>query len=392
MVGSLAYTTGRASPLSTEPSIGVASEYSSNPYLDSDNSHSVSDVAVLASAPTRYDLDAAHYALTPSIRYADGSSYASLAANYFHLNGTASFLGDLSNLTLTSGFGRDSSLFQNGLSNNGIGVRTDSTSAGLDWQRHLNERVTLMLDAGWSRVLYNDSAVSTGLVDYHYVSEAASASYAVDERSNLQFSANAGQYTATNGITNSKNYGLQVGYGRQLTEIWTMSTSIGATRSENSEKIYEGPVLEGSAEVGPILLGTIKSQQSGPTYSAGVSRQGERVDLSVTASRAFVPSGFQFLSRQDLASLALTYTYSERWKFSTKLNYQQTATPAADGESFTVRYFSGQLSAQWYWTPQWVISLQGTWIRSSYDLPVTVSAQSTGASLQITRQFLRIDL
>jgi len=375
-----------------EPSVGLSTEYSSNPYLESEAARSVTDEALVANAPIHYDLDAAHFSLTPSVRYADSSSYASLASNYFHLNGNATFSGDLSTLALTTAFGRDSSLFQSGLSSNGIGVRTDSSSAQLDWQRYLTQRTILTLDAGWNRVLYNDNGLSTGLVDYRYVSLASSLSYSVDERSNAQISANAGQYTALNGITGSKNYGLQVGYGRQLTEIWTMSTSLGYTRADNSEKIFEDPSMVGSTQVGPILLGTVESSQTGPVYSAGVSRRGERVDISASASRAFVPSGFQFLSRQDVASLSLTYTYSERWKYNAKLNYQETATPAANSELFTVHYFSGQLSAQWYWTPQWIISLQTTWNQLRYDVAVPVSAQSTGASLQITRQFLRIDL
>jgi hypothetical protein len=391
MAGILAYGAGRAGPLSMEPSIGLATEYSSNPYLAGEGGRPVNDEAVLADAPTYYDLDAAHFALTPSVRYANSSSYASLASNYFHLNGKASFSSDLSTLALTTAFGRDSSLFENGLSSNGIGVRTDSSSAQLDWQRYLNQRTILTLDGGWNRVFYNDSGLSTGLVDYRYISLASSVSYAVDERSNVQISANAGQYTALNGITGSKNYGLQLGYGRQLTEIWTMSASLGYTRADNSEKLFEGPFFIGSMEVGPILVGTAKSQQTGPVYSAGVSRRGERVDISASASRAFVPSGFQFLSRQDVASLALTYTHSERWKYSAKLNYQETATPGPEGELFTVHYFLGQLSAQWYWTPQWVISVQTTLIRSKYDISAPVNAESTGASLQITRQFLRID-
>jgi hypothetical protein len=35
--------------------------------------------------------------------------------------------------------------------------------------------------------------------------------------------------------------------------------------------------------------------------------------------------------------------------------------------------------------------MQTTWVKSKYEVPF-VSAQSTGASLEISRQFLRIDL
>ena len=113
--------------------------------------------------------------------------------------------------------------------------------------------------------------------------------------------------------------------------------------------------------------------------------------MTLSASRAFRPSGFEFLSRADVAEIGVSFTRSERWKFGAKVNYSNTATPAPGGGLATVRYLSGQLSADWHWTPTWVISLNTTWVNVKYVTP-PISAQSTGVSLQISRQFLRIDL
>ena len=144
-----------------EPTLGLASEYASNPYLLSAGVRAVNDEAILAEAPTRYDMDGTQFSLVPRIRYSDsGGSYASLASNYFHLNAGAAFADDLDTLSVTAAFGRDSSLYQNGLSSNGVGVRSDSSSAGADWQRVLTERSLLDLSVNWSRVLYNQGAVS----------------------------------------------------------------------------------------------------------------------------------------------------------------------------------------------------------------------------------------
>jgi hypothetical protein len=375
-----------------EPLLGVASEYSSNPYLLSAGERAVSDVAVLLNAPINYDLDSTHFSLVPSIRYSDsGGSYASLASNYFHLNATAVFSGDVDSLSMKAGFGRDSSLYQNGLSSNGIGVRADSSSAGVDWQRAMTERFQLDLTANWARVLYDQSAASTGLVDYRYVSGGPSATFAVSERGKFQVLASAGQYEALDGITKSRNYNLQLGFDRQLTEIWTLSTSLGYAKSYNSQEIFYGPFFIGTIEFGPYLLGTVESEQKGPVYNASLTRRGERLTVTASASRAFLPSGFEYLSRQDIAELSLNYTRSERWTFGAKVDYQNTATPYSNGALLAVRYFSGQLSADWHWTQNWVISLHTTWVGSKYQMPA-ISAQSTGASLEISRQFLRIDL
>jgi hypothetical protein len=374
-----------------EPLLGVASEYSSNPYLLSTGGHAVSDVAVLLNAPTNYDLDSTHLALLPSIRYSDSGSYASLASNYFHLNASAQFSSDVNSFSLKAGFGRDSSLYQNGLSSNGIGVRADSSSAGMDWERAITERFQWGLSANWARVLYDQGAATTGLVDYRYVSGGPSATFAVSERDKFQILASAGQYQALDGITKSKNYNLQLGFDRQLTEIWTLSTSLGYAKSDNSQKVFYGPFFIGPVEFGPYLLGTLESEQKGPVYNASLTRQGEQLTVTASASRAFLPSGFEYLSRQDIAELNLSYTRSERWTFGAKVDYQNTATPYSNGALLSVRYFSGQLSADWHWTQNWLISLHTTWVSSKYDMP-SISAQSTGASLEISRQFLRIDL
>lgn len=381
LVGSLLTSVARAGPLSTTPLIGVSADYASNPYLLSSGGHSVSDAALLMSAPTLYDLDSAHFALVPSFRYSDSGSYASLNSNYVHVNGSAQFLTDVNSLSMTGSYGRDSSLYQNGLISGGVGVRSDSSSAGIDWQRAMTERSKFELDAGWSRVLYDQSAEQEGLVNYHYLSEGSILSYDLTERNKLKVLAGAGQYTALNGITESKNYYLQLGLDRKLTELWTLSTSVGYSRSDNSQKIYYGP----------YYLGMVTSEQKGTVYSASLIRQREVWTLTARASRAYLPSGFEYLSRQDLASLVANYTLSERWAFAAEGDFTTTATPSSTGELATVRYYSGKLSASWNWTPQWVISLQATWVRVKYELPPE-NPQSSGISLQISRQFLRIDL
>jgi hypothetical protein len=82
---------------------------------------------------------------------------------------------------------------------------------------------------------------------------------------------------------------------------------------------------------------------------------------------------------------------SERWSYTARLSYFDTDTPNLQGAPSTSRYYSGQLSATWHWTEQWMLSLTTTWISARYGAP-NPSAQSTGVSLQLSRQFLRTDL
>jgi len=380
MSGFLANASG-ASPLSMQPTIGVSTEYASNPYLLAAGARAVSDAALLLSDPILYDLDSTHFTLAPSVRYSDSGSYASLNSNYVHINGGAQFGDDLDTLSLSASFGRDSSLYQNGLTSGGVGVRSDVSTSGIDWLRAITERLQFELDASWARVLYDQSATSEGLFDYRYLSEGSVLSYDLTERDKIKVLGGAGQYLALDGATKSSNLNLQVGWQRRLTEIWKFSASVGYARSNNIAYFFSGP----------YLLGTVTSVQKGPVYNASAVREGEKFTLTASASRAFRPSGFEFLSRQDTAELNVSYTLSERWSFGAKGDFTRAATPQFNGPQVTQQYFSETTSVSWHWTPTWVLSLQATWVNVKYDLP-PLSADSSGVALQISRQFLRMDL
>jgi hypothetical protein len=383
--------TGKADPLSIEPLVGVSTEYSSNPFLLGGHSRGVNDEAISVDAPIRYDLDSVHYTLLPGVRYSDKGSYSSLDSNYFHLNGTAAYTSDLDTLTVSLGARRDSSLQQYALASNGVGVRADSLAAGASWQRALTERTAIVSGFSFSRALYNEAAAATGLADYRYLSEFVGPQYALSERDMLQLSVSAGQYESLDKITASHTVGAQFGLTHQLTEIWTLSATAGYSKSNNSQSEYIGPFVIGGVVFGPYYLGLAKFVQRGPVFGASVKRTGETMTLTANASRAYTPTGFEYLSRQDSVDVDLNKVLSERWSYTARLSYIDTNTPNLKGEPSTPRYYSGQLSATWHWTAQWMLSLTTTWISARYTAP-TPSAQSTGVSLQLSRQFLRTDL
>jgi hypothetical protein len=391
-MGLISSSLGRAEPLSIQPTVGVATDYSSNPYLLPAGGHSVSDAALLISAPASYDADALHLSLSPSIRYSTSGSYASLESNYFRLSGGAQYTTDVDTVSLTSSIGRDSSLYQSGLKSGGVGVRSDSDSAAGDWQRVLTSRAVFDLNIGWNRVLYDQTGDEEGLVDYRYLSEGSSASYAYNELTTLQLTAGAGQYTALNGNTRSQNYSLSLGMTRQLTEDWTLVASAGYAKSNNSVNLYEGPFLVDGVVYGPYFVGTAKSSQQGPVYNLNLTHQGETVTVALTGSRAYRPSGFEYLSRTDAFELDVTRTLSERWSLGTALNYTNVATPYVNGSLASLRYFNPQFSANYHWTPTWTLSLRTNWTKLQNQEPPPQHAASTSVSLEISRKFLRIDL
>jgi hypothetical protein len=179
---------------------------------------------------------------------------------------------------------------------------------------------------------------------------------------------------------------------RLLTQYWTLTGSAGYARADNRVNLYEGPFLVNGVVYGPYFVGSAKSAQQGPVYSLSLTHQGETFTLAFTGSRAYRPSGFEYLSRTDSIGLNVTRTLSERWSLGTSLNYTNVATPYVHGSLASLRYFSPQFSADYHWTPTWTLSLRTNWTKLQNQEPPPQHATTTSVSLEISRQFLRIDL
>lgn len=383
-----------ADPWSTQPLIGIIGQYASNPAL---LPQSASNPAGLAPAksetngafvlnlPVNYDLDSFHFSATPNVRYGNASGYSSITSNYFRLDTSAQFVYDLGSTTLSAARYRDSSLFYTGGGiNNGVGVRRDTTLADVIWQRALTERTQLQLDVNTVKTTYaqsNAQASENNLIDYRYTAVSPALTYALSERNTFRFIPSVSRYSAIDGITESNSTSFQLGFDRQLNELWTLKTTAGYSKVTDRQKFY----------FSGFYLGTIDSTQKSTVYSANLVRQTEALTLNFGASQGLVPTGFSYLSRQQSANFQANYTYSERWSFTANLSRQHNSNPAANGGSNQYNYNYATISANWHWTEQWVLTLQATRIDERYDVPA-VTGTSSGVSLQISRQFLRMDL
>ena len=381
VVALVANTSSHAVPLSIEPQFGLASDYSSNPNLRADDVRAETHAAVLLDAPVRYDSDEWHLSLRPSVRYSDSSGYSSLASNYFRADAGAQLYDERGVIGLSGSLARDSSLSYGGESNRGIGVRRDTRAGGFDWQHAPTERTSLQLDLNWTRVTYDQGAAFTNLTDYRYVSAAPSWAYALTERNSLKILGSAGRYNSLDDITSSKDYNLQLGLDRLLTENWTLSASAGYSKSKNSRKYF----------FGPFFLGALDSTQNSGVYNLSVKRSGESVFLNLNVSRSLRPTGFAFLSRQDAADFRFTYQYSEKWSFSAQAYVSKSTDPQANGIDVNRRYLAAYLSADWHWTPNWFMTLRTSRISQRFD-EIRYDGNSSGVSLELNRQFNRLDL
>jgi hypothetical protein len=379
---------GGEGPWSIEPRLGVSTEYTSNPLLEPSGAQSETRAAALIDLPLRYDTDQLDFLLRPNGRFTDKSGYSALGSNFEHLDSSAQFIDEVDTVSLQSEIARDSSLYYVGGLVNRVGVPRDTASIASDWTRVTTERSQLQFDANWSRVRYDEPADFNQLVDYRYVSGGPTFAYSLSERNTLKVLGTYGVYESLNGSTKSTSENVQLGFGRQLSEIWSLSTSAGYSRSMNRENTF----IDFFGFIFPI---TERSTQDGTVYAVTVSRQGERLNFSGGVSRALQPTGFAFLSNQDSYNVSASYTRSERWDFGLSASWlKATNPPVSSGraefntQESTYRYLNAQLAARWHWTPQWVVSVTVNRITQQYGSP-SVTGDSSGVSIDLIRQFLR---
>lgn len=381
-------------PWSIEPQLGLSAQYTSNPLLQPHGAQSETRAAALIDLPLHYDTDEVDFLLRPNGRVTDKSGYSALGSNYEHLDGAVRFNDELDSAALQAELARDSSLYFLGALTDRFGVARTTASTNADWTHSVAERAQVQLDAGWSRVRYDNSANSNrliflaNLVDYRYWSAGPTFAYAVSERNTVKLIGSYGVYNSLNGATMSKSESAQLGYVRQVSEIWSLSTNVGYSKAMNREST----VINFFGFLFPV---TQRSTQKGTVYAATVTRQGERFNFVGSASRALQPSGFAFLSRQDTYTISAGYKPSERWDTGIAGTWLRAVNPPVSagqanfnaGDS-TNRFLNVHASFNWHWTPEWVVSLTVSRITQQYG-PPTVSAESSGVSINLIRQFLR---
>jgi hypothetical protein len=368
-----------AGPWSTEPLIGVTAQYVTNPeFSGAQNTPTETHAALFANVPMNYDGDELHFALTPSARYGDTSGYSSVTSNYYHVDSSLQYTNEFNALTLSGSFYRDASLQYAAEVADGISVRRDTSTLQASWLRTLTERLQFDFSAFVMRTLYAEDLGESGLVDFKYSALSPYLAYSINERDTVRISGGTGRYDAVNGLTSSQSSNLQLGLDHRLTELWTVSSSAGYSRATNDYKIY----------FGPFYLGTEQTQQKGAVYSLSLARQGERLNLSAAVSRYLTPTGFTFLSRQDIASLSATFNATERWSFAGTAGWSYVADPQISGGQIKHRFYSAAASATWCWTEHWRLGLHAAKVDQQFG-PGSGNPASSAVSIEVSRQFNR---
>jgi hypothetical protein len=364
----------RAGVWGTDPVLGLSSDYSTNPGLLYIDHTAETHAALLIDVPTTYYADAVKFSVLPSFRISNSSGYSSLASDYEHLTLIGEIDTERSTLTATGQLARDSSLYYNYYFNGSTGVRRDSALADLNWVRALTERWNLSVDVDSTRAQYGRSVTFTTLTDYRYSSAAPSISWSANERTSLSLQGGIGIYNSLDGLTQSVNSNAQLGFKRQLDELWNLSASAGISRETDKFKTF---------------FGTFDSTAAGTVFAANIMRQGERLALSGQASRSLVPSGYAFLSRQDTYQLSASYPTSERWTFNGHVRWLKAENPQLLAPTIDQSYLELGLSAVWLFTEHWTATFMASYVTDKVAPPPT-HVDASGFSIQLARHFNHI--
>ena len=382
----------RAGVWGTDPVLGAMTDYATNPLLLPVSNAAETNVALLIDAPTTYVADNLKFYVMPSFRVGDTSGYSSVTSDYEHLNLKGEFDTERSVFTAAVGAAQDSSLYQDYLLNGATGVRRDTVTADLNWDRNFTERLDVDTDVDSMRIRYGPAVGVGTLIDYDYTSISPTLSWQSSERGKLTLAASVGRYNTLDGSTESRNGNLQVGYVGQISELWSLSATGGYSRALNRISVDEeflivtpfGPVLE-------IVPVTAESSQNGAIYSVKLTRQGTLLTVNASASRLVTPTGFAFLARQNVVDLGATYNMTARWSLGADARYVKSQNPQVQGEFFAQTVRSYSLNATWQWTETCTLTLAAS--RVAEQVPTYhFDGASNEATVTVSRKFGHIDL
>jgi hypothetical protein len=376
----------------TDPVLGAMTDYATNPLLLPVSNAAETNVALLIDAPTTYVADNLKFYVMPSFRVGDTSGYSSVTSDYEHLNLKGEFDTERSVFTAAVGAAQDSSLYQDYLLNGATGVRRDTVTADLNWDRNFTERLDVDTDVDSMRIRYGPAVGVGTLIDYDYTSISPTLSWQSSERGKLTLAASVGRYNTLDGSTESRNGNLQVGYVGQISELWSLSATGGYSRALNRISVDEeflivtpfGPVLE-------IVPVKAESSQNGAIYSVKLTRQGTLLTVNASASRLVTPTGFAFLARQNVVDLGATYNMTARWSLGADARYVKSQNPQVQGEFFAQTVRSYSLNATWQWTETCTLTLAAS--RVAEQVPTYhFDGASNEATVTVSRKFGHIDL
>jgi hypothetical protein len=326
-----------AAQWSIEPQFGLLVGYNSNLLLVPSGQQASAETFLDLDATLRHVTERTELDLHPHIELQRFPSYVDLNANNGSIQGTFNTQQERTSFSLTGGY-ESISTFTSEPSSTGIiavGVRRETTSAGMTLGRDFTERQHVQLQGNFSDVVYPDGE-RVGLVGYRYPTAMLSDAIKISELSTLTAGVTVDQLKSPLTGYEAHDQGLRLSFKHTFSEQYSFFAAVGGTNTTVAGESQHGYVWE--------LHGTHNSLLT---------------QWDADYSQTLQPSGRGYLVRRDSATLSVAQSVSPTVYATLTLQYVHNQQVAGGPFEDVPRYFTGDAGFDWHATEHIVINVAG---------------------------------
>lgn len=334
-------TTSQSAESSITSRTSITTEYNDNIRLTTVSQES--DFAVKANAGVRVDIydEKNNLYFYPRIRASRYSRDHFLDSNDYLIDLSYSQSGKKMLWRTDAGYVKDTALTSEFKNSGLVHVRADRTK--WDLKQALNIQVgprsRLKFDFGITDVGY-DAEISSGLVDYRFISANGEFRINMDELNNMGFRLYASKVKAAEISNKISNYGLQISHQMKISQLLSINSALGF-RISTSEFNNQ--------------IATESNNKNGYVASVTISRNDEYGDQALSVKRSVDPSSIGTLVQRDSLSADYTTEIGPELSTSFGISYSRQQALQTLSTSIDRKYgqFTGRLS--WRFSPTWYL-------------------------------------
>jgi len=381
--------------LSSQSSIGISGEYASNPFLERAGAEAAEAVALVADLPATYTSDTLSIDLMPRFRLAQAYGPIALLSDYGYLDGDLKWKSERNTFAATAEWHHDSTYYNQfeQVALLGHDLARLEEQATVSWTYALSERNDLQLSASWDRVAFSQHS-SSALSNFTYSQAAMQYSRDLSERTLWSTTVGYGQFGLISGTYLSDERFAQTSLTREQTEHWSLTGQVGYAFLSAHGVSYVCCQLavgsDGSLYFVPFPVRQYAARGGG-NYAFTAQRQGERLLLDLSASRAIEPSGFGALITEDAATASASLPLSGRLTVGAVLQWARLSDLLGRLNLQGLHDYTATVNANWLTTEHWTLQLQAIYTRQYVATPLP-GIPGVTVYLNLLRQFGRLPL